>query len=244
VIGLVLAAGAGRRLGALTEDLPKALLPVRGETSLLELTLHNLASVGLTEVAVVTGFAAHRVAEAAPGLEERCGVTLELVPNDKALEWNNAYSLWCARALFDQDVMLCNGDTLHPASVEERLLAATDGPDLQIGLETRKHLADEEMKVYADERGHVLRINKALDPQRAQGEYLGVSLIRRGVAAELADALKATFERDPGLYYEDGYQELVDRGVPVGTVDIGEVSWVEVDDERDLERAREIACRS
>ena len=30
--------------------------------------------------------------------------------------------------------------------------------------------------------------------------------------ASPADALRATFERDPQLYYEDGFQELADRG--------------------------------
>ena len=66
----------------------------------------------------------------------------------------------------------------------------------------------------------------------------------RAAAAEpLADALEATFERDPQLYYEDGFQEFADRGGHVGTAPIGDVEWVEVDDHRDLERAREIACR-
>ena len=29
-------------------------------------------------------------------LEAKYGVTLTLIDNDKAEEWNNAYSLWCA----------------------------------------------------------------------------------------------------------------------------------------------------
>ena len=49
--------------------------------------------------------------------------------------------------------------------------------------------------------------------------------------------------RDPGLYYEDGFQEYADRGGHVGVAPIGAVDWAEVDDHRDLERAREIACR-
>jgi choline kinase len=242
VIGLVLAAGAGRRLGGLTDDLPKTLLPVRGETSILELTLSNLAGVGLTEVAIVTGFAEHRIRDLVPELQERTGVTLELVYNDKALEWNNAYSLWCARSLFAQDVLLCNGDTVHPRSVEERLLAATGTP-LQLGLETHKVFGAEEMKVELGASGHLLRINKGLEPATADGEYMGVAQIGAGIGDELAAALKTTFERDPGLYYEDAFQELVHRGVKIDTVDIGEVAWVEVDDPTDLALARDIACR-
>jgi hypothetical protein len=57
------------------------------------------------------------------------------------------------------------------------------------------------------------------------------------------DSLKATFNRDPGLYYEDGYQEYVDRGGDIRAVPIGErVAWVEVDDHADLARAREVTA--
>jgi choline kinase len=68
-------------------------------------------------------------------------------------------------------------------------------------------------------------------------------LIESHAAAGLADALKATWERDPGLYYEDGYQEYADRGGEVRGAAIGDLEWVEVDNHADLARAREIACR-
>jgi choline kinase len=82
-----------------------------------------------------------------------------------------------------------------------------------------------------------------MDPAEATGEYIGVTLIEGEAAADLADALKTTFERDPDLYYEDGYQELVDRGFTIDVAPIGEVSWVEIDNHEDLARGREIACR-
>ena len=162
--------------------------------------------------------------------------------NPKALEWNNAYSLWCARELFAEGVLLANGDTVHPASVEERLLAAR-GPDLLIAVDDEKPLGEEEMKVHLTADGYLDRINKALDPATAQGEYIGVTLIEPAGATALADALEATWRRDPGLYYEDGFQEFADRGGRVGTAPIGTVEWVEVDDHADLARAREVACR-
>ena len=70
-----------------------------------------------------------------------------------------------------------------------------------------------------------------------------MTLIEPARRRPLADALQATFERDPQLYYEDGFQEFADRGGRVGIAPIGEVEWVEVDDDDDLARAREVACR-
>ena len=82
-----------------------------------------------------------------------------------------------------------------------------------------------------------------MHPAEAAGEYIGVTLIEPYGAAALAEALEATWRRDPDLYYEDGYQTLAPAGPEVvGRASIGQQSWVEVDDHADLAKAREIAC--
>jgi choline kinase len=131
------------------------------------------------------------------------------------------------------------------------MLAARDEADpakgIVLALDTAKPLADEEMKVTLDAVGRMRRITKLMDPAEAAGEYIGVTLIEGHAAPALIDSLKATFERDPQLYYEDGYQELVNRG---GRVDVQPISasdtrvdWTEIDTTEDLMVAREIACR-
>jgi choline kinase len=239
---MVLAAGAGRRLRPYTDTLPKALVPVDGETTILDIALRNLAAVDLREVVVIVGYQAQAVHERKADLERRHGVTLTLVHNDKAEEWNNAYSLWCARDYFGQGALLVNGDTVHPVSVERTLLSADDGGDILLAVDDVKSLGDEEMKVTLED-GRLKRITKLMEPSEAYGEYIGATLIRPGAAERLADALQTTFERDPQLYYEDGYQEMVARGEKIAVAPIGKVDWVEVDNHDDLAKAREIACR-
>jgi choline kinase len=249
VIGMVLAAGSGRRLRPDTDALPKALLPVAGETTILDIVVRNLAAVGLAEVVIVVGFAAERIADRVAGMEREYGIAIELVHNDRAEEWNNAYSLWLAREYFGRGVLLVNGDTVHPVSVEKTLLAASVAGSaeplgrLVIAIDDIKALADEEMKVILHPSGQLLRITKAMDPAQAHGEYIGATLIEASAALGLADALEATWRRDPHLYYEDGFAEFAERGGEVRAVPIGAVEWVEVDDHRDLIRAREVAPR-
>ncbi|MFC5180157.1 phosphocholine cytidylyltransferase family protein [Actinomadura harenae] len=240
MIGMVLAAGAGRRLRPYTDTLPKALVPVDGETTILDIALSNLAEVGLTDVVIVVGYRATAVEERKDELEKKYGVSITLVHNDKAEEWNNAYSLWLAREHFAKGVLLVNGDTVHPVSVEKTLLA-NRGPQILLAVDNVKTLADEEMKVILDGEGNLQRITKLMDPATANGEYIGATLIEPAAAEALADSLQATWERDPDLYYEDGYQELVNRGGKIGVAPIGEVAWVEVDNHDDLAKAREIA---
>ncbi len=243
MIGMVLAAGWGSRLAPLTDELPKTLLAVDGERTILDVALGNMRAVGLDEVVIVTGYRHDVLADRRAALERDHGLRIELLFNPKALEWNNAYSLWCAREHFARGVLMANGDTVHPASVQRTLLAARDGHDLVIAVDAVKAMAEEEMKVQLDGDGHLTRITKRMEPAQAAGEYIGVTLIEPHAAHALADALQATFERNPQDYYEDGFQELADRGGKVLGATIGAVEWVEVDDHADLARAREVACR-
>ena len=243
---MVLAAGAGRRLRPDTDGLPKALLPVDGPVTILDIALRNLAAVGLRDVTVVVGYAAGAIRDRAAALEAEHGVRLTLVDNDRAEEWNNAYSLWLAREHFAAGALLVNGDTVHPVSVEKTLLGAAGNlsqAGIVLAVDNVKRLADEEMKVVTGPDGRLTRITKLMDPAQAHGEYIGATLIEKDAAAGLADALKATWERDPGLYYEDGYQEYANRGGEVRAATIGDLPWVEVDNHDDLAKARDIACR-
>jgi choline kinase len=273
VIGMVLAAGTGRRLRPDTDGLPKALLPVAGETTILDIALRNLAAAGLREVVIVVGYAAAAVADRVPAYERDYGLSIDLVHNERAEEWNNAYSLWLAREYFRRGVMLVNGDTVHPVSVEKTLLAASaagagrvrrpgrraEVPRVRatsngsrrepllgrliIAIDDIKELADEEMKVVLDADRMLVRITKVMDPAHAHGEYMGVTLIEPAAAVALADCLETTWRRNPHLYYEDGFAEFSERGGSVLAAPIGAVEWVEVDDHADLLRAREIAGR-
>jgi choline kinase len=242
MIGLVLAAGAGRRLRPYTDTLPKALVPVDGDTTIMDISLRNLAAAGLTDVTVVVGYCASAVEERVDAFEQKYGVKITLVHNDKAEEWNNAYSLWLARDRFAEGALLVNGDTVHPVSVEHTLLAQR-GPGILLAIDDVKLLADEEMKTVFDGAGQLTSITKLMDPAEAFGEYIGATLIEKESADALADALKATWERNPDLYYEDGYQHYANRGGEIRAATIGDIPWVEVDNHADLARAREIACR-
>ena len=142
---------------------------------------------------VVVGHAADVVRDRVAALEREHGVRLTLVHNDRAQEWNNAYSLWLAREHFAAGALLVNGDTVHPVSVEKTLLASPAGPGIVLAVDDVKRLADEEMKVIAGPDGRLQRITKLMDPALAHGEYIGATLIEPDAAAPLADALEATW---------------------------------------------------
>ncbi len=244
--GIVLAAGGGTRLRPLTDALPKTLLTVTNDgRSILELAVANLAEVGITDITVVTGHAATAIDDLVPTLEKRYDVRIDQRYNDRYATWNNAYSVWLVRDVIARGALLVNGDTVHPVDVERRLLASRGSADVLLAIDDDKTLGEEEMKVQLDDQagGALRRITKQMDPSQAHGEYIGVTLFEPAAGQPLADALEATYDRDPGLYYEDGYQELADRGGSVTGVSIGAgVRWVEVDDHDDLARAHTVTA--
>jgi choline kinase len=99
------------------------------------------------------------------------------------------------------------------------------------------------MKVRLGPDGRLHRITKNLPVDQADGEYPGICLVEPEIVDELASALEETWRRTPDGYYEDGFQLLADSGADVRALALPEISWVEVDDHRDLATARELACR-
>lgn len=242
--GLVLAAGQGSRLRPLTDNLPKTLLNVAEGMTILDAALANLQANGISDVAIITGFASDKIESIQGDLEARFDMSLELIFNDKGEIWNNAYSLWLGADWMDDDTIIVNSDTLHPPSVEKTLIDHTAGEEsgLFVASDTVKHLGEEEMKMTLTPEMQVRRIHKGINPAIAQGEYIGVTYVKAASVDGVMRSLEATWDRDKDMYYEDGFQDYVDRGERMIAVPIGDVPWIEVDSHDDLAKAKEIAC--
>lgn len=238
--GVVLAAGQGQRLRPDTDDLPKTLLPVDGDTTILDIALRNLAAAGVTDASVVIGYAAEAIEARVDAMSRQYNLHIDLIHNDR-VDWNNAYSLWHARDVYADGALLVNGDTVHPDSVEKILLSAS-AEGVLLATDSVKTLTDEAMKLQCDSGGVVSLVTKQMPVASAYGEYIGVARLDASIADDLTAALETTWRNNPNLYYEDAFQLLAESG-RMHAVSIGETEWVEVDDHADLAQAREIACR-
>ena len=141
-------------------------------------------------------------------------------------------------------MLLCNGDTVHPPEVEERLLAGRGHAELVLALDDAKTLGEEEMKVLLNGDGLLRGINKAHDPAEAAGEYIGLTLIEPEASERLAEALRG----DLASATRSSTTRTASRSTPTaagasGVASVGGLEWVEVDDQRDLDKAREVAWR-
>lgn len=229
---VILVAGRGERLQPLTNDRPKALIPLGTET-LLGRTCRLLVGYGVSEIVLATGYREEAVREAMIGV--RAKVTL--VPNVDWSRTQNSVSLGrCADAVGDRAFFKLDGDLLFRPEVLERLDEA--GPGIATAVEQNDALGAEEMKVTID-GGRITAFGKHLDPRASFGESIGLERLSAGTAGRVFEALRAA-ERagKTNLYYEDVYADLVAAGEPAPLVDVTDLRWFEIDTLDDLEGAR------
>src|SRR5262249_47494326 len=124
---IVLSAGQGRRLLPLTSQVPKCLLALDGERSVLQLQLETLARCGITEALVVTGFGAERV-HAHLAERRTPGIRVATIFNPFYGTSDNLISCWLSRTAMDDDFLLLNGDTVFEDGVLLRLLGSVRCP--------------------------------------------------------------------------------------------------------------------
>lgn len=96
-LAVVLAAGRGTRMGRLTDDTPKPLIEVAGK-SMLARVLEGLAAAGIERAAVVTGYRAPQLEEAARHMH---GPSLEFIRQAEPL--GTAHAIRLARSFVSHE---------------------------------------------------------------------------------------------------------------------------------------------
>jgi NDP-sugar pyrophosphorylase family protein len=84
---VILAAGDGNRMGELTRDLPKVLLPIHKEEPLVLSPIRAMAAAGIKNIVIVVGYLANEVRHNL-GDGNQYGVSLHYVENPLYLHGN------------------------------------------------------------------------------------------------------------------------------------------------------------
>src|SRR5215813_1895149 len=106
----ILCGGRGTRLGAITADIPKPLLPVGG-IPFLDVLLFELARHGIRRILLLAGFQAHRIVEYATSTPLKARFGLEIVVSVESQPAGTGGALWHARDRLEDRFFLLNGDS-------------------------------------------------------------------------------------------------------------------------------------
>lgn len=103
LIGIIPAAGLGTRMGALTGELPKALIEIDGAT-LVERAIDSLVSIGAAKIVIVTGYRGEMIREFVGARD--FGVAIDFAFQERQL--GLAHAIGSAADLLTEDfVVLC-----------------------------------------------------------------------------------------------------------------------------------------
>lgn len=114
---VVLAAGNGTRMGPLTENRPKAMLPIINKP-LLEHIILGLKIAGIKDLCIVVGYCKEKIIEYF-GNGSNLGVNIEYIEQKK--QNGTAGAILVARNYINERFLVINGDTLIDGKDIERL---------------------------------------------------------------------------------------------------------------------------
>jgi choline kinase len=230
---VLLAAGLGSRLGTLTAQLPKALIPV-GTSTLLAHALRFAARLEPARVIVVGGFGFPLVEAELDRLRASAhpaaGLATDLVENQRFRD-GNLISLMTARPLIEDEFVLCNVDHIYRAGIAG--VVRPPAAEVTAFIDTDRTLGADDMKVERDERGRVRKIAKTLTTFDCG--YVGMTRVPRAALARYFDmADRALAEDGPAIHVERVLARLAETTTPPVCRDISGHGWLEVDtpDER------------
>ena len=128
-LAIILAAGIGKRLRPLTNNIPKILLDLDGNV-LMDITICNLLNVGINNIMIVVGHASKRVIERANALRGRQPtLNFTFIENKFYDQTNTGFSLLLAlneivRRDINDDLIVINGDVLFDIRILLKLVSA------------------------------------------------------------------------------------------------------------------------
>ncbi|MBV9550577.1 MAG: aminotransferase class I/II-fold pyridoxal phosphate-dependent enzyme [Alphaproteobacteria bacterium] len=232
---VILAAGAGRRLGAFTDAHPKPLLEIQGR-SILENCLDQLAKNGIEQTVIIVGHMSEQII-ARVG-HRFAGMTIAYVTSDKYQTTNNIYSLWCARAFLDQAILLLEADIFF----DGRLIAAIQDCGAENVVAVARHKPGMDGTVIRMDESYQLTelIEGARQPPDFDysDAYKTVNIYRfsaRFLAREFVPDLERTVTAgQTGGYYELLLKDVLARDeTALVAVDCSAIRWFEIDDDND-----------
>jgi choline kinase len=242
---IVIGAGRGSRLGRETDVVPKALVPVMGRP-MLDWILEALGQGGFArkDVVFIGGYRADVVRARYPDLS--------FIVNERWEKNNVLASLLCARAELAGGFVSTYADIVYRGSTVKALVEARHAKVLACDTDWRRRYVDRSLHPESDgekmraEGERVIEVSRRIAPERAAGEFIGVTKFSPDGAAELIAAYDRastqfagsgepwregrSFER---AYLIDLVQSMIESGSPFHRVDT-HGGYMEIDTGEDL----------
>ncbi len=243
---IIIAAGAGTRLGNITKDIPKPLVDINGK-SLIERQILLLRKNNVKNIVIVTGYKK----------EKFIFKDIEYIHNSNFLEQEQVGSVMTARSKIIGDVLIMFGDILFDETILQQMLNSKD--DIAIAIDEDWEKSYEERldnpKSKADKvlikNKKIIQIsakNIKIEKENVVGELLGIMKLSSKGSKILIEQYEKLENKHIGKFHDaislhkakfvDILQELLSLYNDITPISI-KGKWCEIDTPDDLKRAKE-----
>lgn len=223
---LILNSGTGKRMGELTREHPKCMTPIGKDHTILSWQLELLKQVGITDVVITTGPFAGALEDYA---SERLP-SIQFVRNPLYNETNYIYSMYLARELLRDDLILLHGDLVLEKSVLEELLAASESA---VAVEWNIPLPEKDFKTRVL-RGRVKEIGVNIFGEDCVASQPAYKLQKADMETWLEAISDFCQSGETGVYAENAFNTISDY-VEMVPVALGGRLCNEIDNLEDLD---------
>jgi choline kinase len=215
---IIMAAGIGRRLHELNMNKPKCLLTAGSET-LIRRSVNLLVSKGISDITVVVGYKAGLI-------RNELNNDVAFFENPLFLTSNSIMSLWYARDILEENVLLLNGDLYYEHSILDNAINQTNAV-VMLADSTRIDNADYRFGFNGNQ---INRFGKHLTNQETDGEYVGIVRIDKSFIKTFKQTLEEMINAGrTNIWWEDVLYSFILKQVPIHYFDVAGTFWTEVD---------------
>ena len=224
---LILNSGLGSRMGAITSEHPKCMTEISPQETILSRQLHQLADAGIREVVITTGLFRDALIAYCESLDLPLSFTF--IHNPDFRETNYIYSIYCARAELDDDILLMHGDLVFENEVLDRLLACGTSC---MAVSTTQPLPEKDFKAVVKD-GKVQKVGVGFFDGAVAAQAL--YRFRRENWRKWLDSICAFCEAGNRRVYAEDALNALDGTADLYPLDMQDLLCAEVDDPQDLE---------
>ena len=215
---IIMAAGIGKRLHALNLNKPKCLINIGG-TTLIRRSVNLLVSKGISDITVIVGYKSDLI-------RNELNNDVAYFENPDFHITNSIKSLWYAKDLLEDDVLLLNGDLYYEIDILDYAINQTN-PVVMLADSTRIDNADYRFGFSGDQ---INRFGKHLTNQETDGEYVGIVRIDQSFIKTFKQTLEEMITSGKSnIWWEDVLYSFIEKQIPIHYFDVAGTFWSEVD---------------